>query len=92
MPNVESTTCRSFPGVENPFSATLLADIRPDEVYNLGVQSHVKVSFETPEYTADVVAKGTIRLLEAIRRTGIRCRGIFERDVRQHYPRMISMP
>ncbi len=54
--------------------AGLLADIRPDEIYNLGAQSHVKVSFEIPEYTADVVAVGTIRLLEAIRRTGLQCR------------------
>src|SRR5271157_3194612 len=54
--------------------AWCLADIRPDEVYNLGGQSHVKVSFEIPEYTSDVVALGTVRLLEAIQRTGIRCR------------------
>jgi GDPmannose 4,6-dehydratase len=52
----------------------LLADIRPDEVYNLGAQSHVKVSFEIPEYTGDVVALGTLRLLEAIRRTNLPCR------------------
>jgi len=45
----------------------LLAEIRPDEVYNLGAQSHVAVSFETPEYTANVDALGTLRLLEAIR-------------------------
>ena len=45
----------------------LLRDISPDEVYHLGAQSHVKVSFEMPEYTADVTACGTIRLLEAIR-------------------------
>jgi GDPmannose 4,6-dehydratase len=45
----------------------LLAEIRPDEVYNLGAQSHVAVSFEMPEYTADVDALGTLRLLEAIR-------------------------
>ncbi|HTS64272.1 MAG TPA: GDP-mannose 4,6-dehydratase [Candidatus Acidoferrales bacterium] len=54
--------------------AGLLAAIRPDEVYNLGAQSHVKVSFETPEYTGDVVALGTLRLLEAIRCSGIACR------------------
>jgi len=54
--------------------AALLADIRPDEIYNLGAQSHVKVSFDIPEYTSDVVALGTVRLLEAMRRTNLRCR------------------
>ena len=49
----------------------LLADIRPDEVYNLGAQSHVQVSFETPEYTGDTDALGTLRLLEAIRIAGL---------------------
>jgi GDPmannose 4,6-dehydratase len=51
-----------------------LSEVRPEEIYNLGAQSHVKVSFEIPEYTADVVASGTLRLLEALRRTGLRCR------------------
>ena len=45
----------------------LVREIAPDEVYNLGAQTHVKVSFETPEYTGDVSGVGTIRLLEAIR-------------------------
>jgi GDPmannose 4,6-dehydratase len=54
--------------------ARLLHEIRPEEVYNLGAQSHVKVSFEVPEYTADTVACGTLRLLEAIRQTGPRTR------------------
>ncbi|MDE3032521.1 MAG: GDP-mannose 4,6-dehydratase [Acidobacteriota bacterium] len=45
----------------------LLEDLQPDEVYNLGAQSHVRVSFDQPEYTADVVGMGTMRLLEAIR-------------------------
>jgi GDPmannose 4,6-dehydratase len=49
----------------------LLARIRPSEIYNLGAQSHVKVSFEMPEYTADVDALGTLRLLEAIRACGL---------------------
>jgi GDPmannose 4,6-dehydratase len=45
----------------------ILEVARPDEVYNLGAQSHVKVSFEAPEYTADIVASGTLRLLDAVR-------------------------
>ena len=49
----------------------LLSEIKPDEVYNLGAQSHVAVSFEAPEYTADVDALGTLRLLEAIRFLGL---------------------
>ena len=49
----------------------ILAETRPDEVYNLGAQSHVAVSFQTPEYTADVDAIGTLRLLEAIRLLGM---------------------
>ena len=49
----------------------LLYEIRPDEVYNLAAQSHVRVSFEVPEYTADVTAMGALRLLEGIRQTGI---------------------
>ncbi len=51
--------------------ARLLQEIQPDEVYNLGAQSHVAVSFESPEYTADVDAMGTLRLLEAIRICGL---------------------
>ena len=49
----------------------LIKEIQPDEVYNLGAQSHVAVSFESPEYTADVDAMGTLRLLEAIRICGL---------------------
>jgi GDPmannose 4,6-dehydratase len=54
--------------------ASIIHDVCPDEIYNLGAQSHVKVSFEVPEFTADVVACGALRLLEAIRRTGVKCR------------------
>jgi len=49
----------------------ILQEVQPDEVYNLGAQSHVAVSFESPEYTADVDAIGTLRLLEAIRLLGL---------------------
>ena len=52
----------------------LIYNIRPEEVYNLGAQSHVKVSFEIPEHTSEIVALGTLRLLEAIRRSGIKTR------------------
>jgi GDPmannose 4,6-dehydratase len=47
----------------------MLYDLKPDEIYNLGAQSHVRVSFDIPEYTADITAVGTIRILEAIRET-----------------------
>jgi GDPmannose 4,6-dehydratase len=53
---------------------TLLSKIQPDEVYNLGAQSHVAVSFEVPEYTGEVVGIGTIRLLDAIKDLGIKPR------------------
>lgn len=49
----------------------ILKEVQPDEIYNLGAQSHVAVSFESPEYTADVDAMGTLRLLEAIRFLGL---------------------
>jgi GDPmannose 4,6-dehydratase len=52
----------------------LLQETRPDEIYHLGAQSHVRVSFDMPEYTGDVTGLGTIRLLEAIRRTGVKAR------------------
>ena len=52
----------------------LLYELKPDEIYHLGAQSHVRVSFDIPEYTADVTGVGTIRILEAIRETGIRSR------------------
>ncbi|WP_193598108.1 GDP-mannose 4,6-dehydratase [Microbacterium sp. YJN-G] len=53
---------------------TLLAQIDPDEVYNLAAQSHVRVSFDEPEHTADTTGTGTIRLLEAVRLSGIKTR------------------
>jgi GDPmannose 4,6-dehydratase len=52
----------------------LVEKIKPDEIYNLGAQSHVKVSFEVPEYTAEVDAIGTLRLLDTIKETGVRTR------------------
>ncbi|HEU5069812.1 MAG TPA: GDP-mannose 4,6-dehydratase [Verrucomicrobiae bacterium] len=54
--------------------ARLIGKIQPEEIYNLAAQSHVRVSFDAPEYTADITGTGTIRLLEAIRETGIKPR------------------
>jgi GDPmannose 4,6-dehydratase len=54
--------------------ARLLAKIAPEEVYNLAAQSHVRVSFDSPEYTADITGTGTVRLLEAIRQVGLKPR------------------
>ncbi len=51
--------------------ANLIREVKPQEIYNLGAQSHVKVSFEIPEYTADITGTGTVRALEAIRASGI---------------------
>ncbi|OBA86173.1 GDP-mannose 4,6-dehydratase [Mycobacteriaceae bacterium 1482268.1] len=53
---------------------TLLAQIDPDEVYNLAAQSHVRVSFDEPEHTADTTGLGSVRLLEAVRLAGLKCR------------------
>ena len=52
----------------------LIYALKPDEIYHLGAQSHVRVSFDIPEYTSDVTGVGTIRILEAIRETGVRSR------------------
>ncbi|MCY6353840.1 GDP-mannose 4,6-dehydratase [Clostridium sp. ZS2-4] len=52
----------------------LIEKIRPDEIYNLGAQSHVKVSFDVPEYTAEVDALGTLRILDAIKECGGKCK------------------
>jgi GDPmannose 4,6-dehydratase len=52
----------------------LVAELKPDEIYHLGAQSHVRVSFDIPEHTCDITGLGTLRMLEAIRRTGIKAR------------------
>jgi GDPmannose 4,6-dehydratase len=54
--------------------SVLLSQIRPDELYHLAAQTHVRVSFDEPEYTSETTGLGTIRLLEAIRQTGLQCR------------------
>ncbi len=54
--------------------ANVLEEVRPDEIYNLGAQSHVRVSFDIPEYTGEISGLGSVRLLEAIRRIGLKSR------------------
>src|ERR1041385_2200033 len=54
--------------------ARLMSKIQPQEIYNLAAQSHVRVSFDSPEYTSDITAIGTVRLLEAIREAGLKPR------------------
>ena len=72
-PHVENSRFRLHYGdlTDSSNLTRILSEVKPDEVYNLGAQSHVAVSFEAPEYTADVDALGTLRLLEAIRFLGL---------------------
>jgi GDPmannose 4,6-dehydratase len=69
----------------------LLYDLKPDEIYHLGAQSHVRVSFEIPEYTSDITAVGTIRILEAIRETGIRSR-FYQASSSEMYGKVREVP
>ncbi|MBI5485582.1 MAG: GDP-mannose 4,6-dehydratase [Deltaproteobacteria bacterium] len=69
----------------------LLRDIQPDEIYNLGAQSHVRVSFDVPEYTGDVDALGTVRILEGIRETGLKTR-FYQASSSELYGKVVETP
>lgn len=73
----------------------ILEKVRPEEVYNLGAQSHVRVSFDEPEYTADVVALGTLRLLEAVRdfqdRTGLQVK-FYQAGSSEMFGKVLEVP
>jgi GDPmannose 4,6-dehydratase len=69
----------------------LIKTIRPDEVYNLGAQSHVRVSFEIPEYTSDITGLGCVRLLEAIREEGVPCR-FYQASSSEQYGKVAETP
>ncbi|HTG44318.1 MAG TPA: GDP-mannose 4,6-dehydratase [Verrucomicrobiae bacterium] len=71
--------------------ARLIAKIQPDEVYNLAAQSHVRVSFDSPEYTADITGTGTIRLLEAIRQVGLKPR-FYQASSSEMYGKVLEVP
>lgn len=73
--------------------ARLVAEIRPDEIYHLAAQSHVKVSFEVPEYTGDVDALGTLRLLEAVRMSGLgNTTKIYQASSSELYGKVMEVP
>ena len=71
----------------------IIGEVRPDEIYNLAAQSHVKVSFDVPEYTADVDATGTLRLLEAIRILGLekQCR-VYQASTSELFGKVRQVP
>jgi len=69
----------------------LLYELQPDEVYNLGAQSHVRVSFDIPEYTSDVTGVGTIRILEAIRESGVKPR-FYQASSSEMYGKVQEVP
>lgn len=70
----------------------ILRDVQPDEIYNLGAQSHVRVSFDIPEYTAEVGALGTLRLLEAIRETGLNKTRFYQASSSELYGKVQEVP
>lgn len=69
----------------------VLRDVRPDEIYNLGAQSHVKVSFDIPEYTGEVDALGAVRILEGIRETGLETK-FYQASSSELYGRVLETP
>ena len=71
----------------------IISEIRPDEIYNLAAQSHVKVSFDVPEFTAEVDAVGVLRLLEAVRIVGLvdKCR-IYQASTSELYGKVQEVP
>src|SRR3989449_2131004 len=71
--------------------ARIIGRIGPDEIYNLAAQSHVRVSFDSPEYTTDIAATGTVRLLEAIRETGIKPR-FYQASSSEMYGKVMEIP
>lgn len=69
----------------------VLRDVRPDEIYNLGAQSHVKVSFDVPEYTGEVDALGAVRILEGIRETGLETK-FYQASSSELYGKVVETP
>jgi len=92
-PHEPGTRLRLVYGDLNDSSSlnTLIRQIRPDEIYNLGAQSHVRVSFDVPEYTGEVTGMGAVRLLEAIREAGIRPK-FYQASSSELYGKVVETP
>jgi len=92
-PHEPNARLRMFYGDLNDSSSlnTILRNTEPDEIYNLGAQSHVRVSFDVPEYTAEVTGLGTVRILEAIRDTGIKPK-FYQASSSELYGRVREVP
>jgi len=92
-PHEPNTRLRMFYGDLNDSSSlnNVLRKTEPDEIYNLGAQSHVRVSFDIPEYTGEVSGLGTVRLLEAIRETGIKPK-FYQASSSELYGKVVETP
>jgi GDPmannose 4,6-dehydratase len=92
-PHEKGTRLRLVYGDLNDSSSlnTILRQTSPDEIYNLGAQSHVRVSFDVPEYTGEVTGLGTVRLLEAIRDVGIRPK-FYQASSSELYGKVLEVP
>src|SRR5215216_8151194 len=92
-PHEPGTRLRLVYGDLNDSSSlnTLIRQIRPEEIYNLGAQSHVRVSFDVPEYTGEVTGIGTVRLLEAIREAGINPK-FYQASSSELYGKVVETP
>lgn len=92
-PHIENARLRLHYGDLNDASSlhSIVAEVKPDEVYNLGAQSHVRVSFDIPEYTAEITALGAVRLLEAIRKLGVHCR-FYQASSSELYGKVVETP
>jgi GDPmannose 4,6-dehydratase len=92
-PHESQTRMRLVFGDLNDSSSlnTILRRVQPDEIYNLGAQSHVRVSFDVPEYTAEVTGVGVVRILEAVREAGIRPR-FYQASSSEIYGKAVEVP
>src|SRR6184192_2924423 len=92
-PHEKGTRLRLVYGDLNDSSSlnTILRQVQPDEIYNLGAQSHVRVSFDIPEYTGEVTGLGTVRFLEAIRETGIQPK-FYQASSSELYGKVVETP